>query len=85
MGSSSGIAPSGGGTGCGSIRSPTGGWPLTGAGMMTGGPGGTISPFSLNHDPQTIYIGHEPGRTGSTFYGEMDEVTVDPQYGGDCC
>ena len=48
-------------------------------------PGGTISPFSLNHDPQTIYIGHEPGRTGSTFYGEMDEVTVDPQYGGDCC
>ncbi|MCW1971010.1 MAG: hypothetical protein KIH69_023115 [Anaerolineae bacterium] len=48
-------------------------------------PGVNPPPFSLNHDPQTIYIGYQPGHTPLTFYGEMDEITVDPQYGGDCC
>lgn len=44
-----------------------------------------LPPFSLNHDPQTVYIGYQPGHTPLIFYGEMDEITVDPQYGGDCC
>lgn len=43
------------------------------------------APFSFNHNPQTIYIGYEPGHTPTVFYGEIDEITVDPQYGGDCC
>lgn len=47
-------------------------------------PGG-LPAFTFDHDPQTIYIGYEPGRPGTIFYGEMDEITVDPQYGGDCC
>ncbi|MCW1971011.1 MAG: hypothetical protein KIH69_023120 [Anaerolineae bacterium] len=47
-------------------------------------PGG-LPAFTFDHNPQTIYIGYAPGRPGTLFYGEMDEITVDPQYGGDCC
>ena len=42
------------------------------------------APIQFNRDSVTVYIGYDPA-TGKHFFGQIDEVLVDPQYRPDCC